>query len=192
MYAVIRTGGKQYKVAPEDVLQIEKIDGAAGDAVQFADVLMIGGEGEPAVGAPLVAGAAVSAEVVEQGRGPKVIIFKKRRRQNYRRKKGHRQDLTTVRILEIFTDGKAPVLVAKESSEPAAVSEAKPAKPRAKKPAAEAGAEAPANAAAQAPEMKAPAPEAEVKKAKAAKPKAEEGAEPKAAAPKKPRAKKAE
>ena len=152
MYAVIRTGGKQYKVAPEDVLQIEKIDGAAGDAVQFADVLMIGGEGEPAVGAPLVAGAAVSAEVVEQGRGPKVIIFKKRRRQNYRRKKGHRQDLTTVRILEIFTDGKAPVLVAKESSEPAAVSEAKPAKPRAKKPAAEAGAEAPANAAAQAPE----------------------------------------
>ncbi len=186
MYAVIRTGGKQYKVAPEDVLQIEKIDGAAGDAVQFADVLMIGGEGEPAVGAPLVAGAAVSAEVVEQGRGAKVIIFKKRRRQNYRRKKGHRQDLTTVRILEIFTDGKAPVLAAKESSEPAAGRrEAKPAKPRAKKPAAEAGAEAPANAAA-------PAPEAEVKKAKAAKPKAEEGAEPKAAAPKKPRAKKAE
>ena len=183
MYAVIRTGGKQYKVAPEDVLQIEKIDGAAGDAVQFADVLMIGGEGEPAVGAPLVAGAAVSAEVVEQGRGPKVIIFKKRRRQNYRRKKGHRQDLTTVRILEIFTDGKAPVLAAKESSEPAG--EAKPAKARAKKPAAEAGAEAPANAAAQ-------APEAQVTKAKAAKPKAEEGAEPKAAAPKKPRAKKAE
>ena len=188
MYAVIRTGGKQYKVAPEDVLQIEKIDGAAGDAVQFADVLMIGGEGEPAVGAPLVAGAAVSAEVVEQGRGPKVIIFKKRRRQNYRRKKGHRQDLTTVRILEIFTDGKAPVLAAKESSEPAAATEAKPAKPRAKKPAAEAGAPAIATA----PEVKAPAPEAEVKKAKAAKPKAEEGAEPKAAAPKKPRAKKAE
>lgn len=187
MYAVIRTGGKQYKVAPEDVLQIEKIDGAAGDAVQFADVLMIGGEGEPAVGAPLVAGAAVSAEVVEQGRGAKVIIFKKRRRQNYRRKKGHRQDLTTVRILEIFTDGKAPVLAAKEGSEPAAgaASEDKPAKPRAKKPAAEAGAEAPANAAA-------PSPEAEVKKAKGAKPAAEEGTEPKAAAPKKPRAKKAE
>jgi large subunit ribosomal protein L21 len=196
MYAVIRTGGKQYKVAPEDVLQIEKIDGAAGDAVQFSDVLMIGGEGEPAVGAPLVAGAAVSAEVVEQGRGPKVIIFKKRRRQNYRRKKGHRQDLTTVRILEIFTDGKAPALAAKESSKPApaseAAGEAKPAKPRAKKPAAEAAAEAPAKAAAPAPEVKAPAPEAEVKKPKAAKPKAEEGAEPKAAAPKKPRAKKAE
>jgi large subunit ribosomal protein L21 len=124
--------------------------------------------------------------VVEQGRGPKGIIFKKRRRQNYRRKKGHRQDLTTVRILEIFTDGKAPVLAAKESGEPAgAAGEAKPAKPRAKKPAAEAGAEAPANAAAQ-------APGAEVTKAKAAKPKAEESAEPKAAAPKKPRAKKAE
>ncbi len=114
MYAVIRTGGKQYKVAPQDVLQIEKIEGAAGEAVQFPDVLMVAGEGEPSVGAPLVSGAVVSAEVVEQGRGPKIIIFKKRRRQNYRRKRGHRQDLTTVRILEIFTDGRAPVL-AKES-----------------------------------------------------------------------------
>ncbi len=186
MYAVIRTGGKQYKVAPEDVLQIEKIEGAAGETVQFPDVLMVGGEGEPTVGAPLVAGAAVSAEVVEQGRGAKIIIFKKRRRQNYRRKNGHRQDLTTVRIVEIFTDGKAPALPAKESkAAPAAEAavEAVPAKPRAKKPAAE----APANAAAST-----PAPEAEVKKAKAAKPKAEEGAEAKPAAPKKPRAKKAE
>jgi large subunit ribosomal protein L21 len=108
MYAVIRTGGKQYKVAPEDVLQIEKIDGAAGDAVNFPDVLMVAGEGEPHVGAPLVSGALVSAEVVEQGRGPKIIIFKKKRRQNYRRKKGHRQELTTVKILEIVTDGRAP------------------------------------------------------------------------------------
>ncbi len=108
MYAVIRTGGKQYKVAPQDVLQIEKIEGAAGDAVRFADVLMVGGEGEPHFGLPLVAGAAVSAEVVEQGRGPKVIIFKKKRRQNYRRKRGHRQNLTTVRILEILTGGKTP------------------------------------------------------------------------------------
>ena len=108
MYAVIRTGGKQYKVAPEDVLQIEKIDGAAGEAVQFGDVLMVGGEGEPVFGAPLVSGATVSAEVVEQGRGPKVIIFKKRRRQNYRRKRGHRQEFTLVRITEILTDGKKP------------------------------------------------------------------------------------
>ena len=101
MYAVIRTGGKQYKVAPEDVLQIEKIEGAAGDKVTFSDVLMVAGEGSPRVGSPLVAGASVSAEVVEQGRGPKIIIFKKKRRQNYRRKKGHRQDLTTVKIVEI-------------------------------------------------------------------------------------------
>ena len=107
MYAVIRTGGKQYKVAPQDVLQIEKVEGAAGDAVSFPDVLMVAGEGEPQLGSPLVAGAAVSAEVVEQGRGPKVIIFKKKRRQNYRRKRGHRQELTTVRILEILTGGKA-------------------------------------------------------------------------------------
>jgi large subunit ribosomal protein L21 len=130
MYAVIRTGGKQYKVAPQDVLQIEKIEGAAGDAVRFFDVLMVGGEGEPRFGSPLVAGAAVSAEVVEQGRGPKIIIFKKRRRQNYRRKKGHRQDLTTVRILEIFAEGQAP---ANTEAAPAAAGEAKPAKARTKK-----------------------------------------------------------
>jgi large subunit ribosomal protein L21 len=132
MYAVIRTGGKQYKVAPQDELQIEKIEGAAGDAVNFADVLMVAGEGEPVVGAPLVSGALVSAEVVEQGRGPKIIIFKKKRRQNYRRKKGHRQDLTTVRILEILTDGRAPsraATVAKSEAETSA-------------PASESGAEA--------------------------------------------------
>ncbi len=108
MYAVIRTGGKQYKVAPEDTLQIEKIEGEEGDTVAFSEVLMIGGEGEPAFGTPTVDGATVSAEVVEQGRGPKIIVFKKKRRQNYRRKKGHRQDLTTVRILEILTAGKKP------------------------------------------------------------------------------------
>jgi large subunit ribosomal protein L21 len=143
MYAVIRTGGKQYKVAPQDVLQIEKIEGTAGDAVQFPDVLMVAGEGEPSVGAPLVAGATVSAEVVEQTRGPKIIIFKKRRRQNYRRKGGHRQDLTTVRILEILTGGNAPA--AKEAS-PAAqhgegAGEAKAPKARAKKVEADAAAE---------------------------------------------------
>jgi large subunit ribosomal protein L21 len=108
MYAVIRTGGKQYKVAPQDVLQIEKIEGSAGDAVNFPDVLMVAGEGEPDFGAPLVSGALVSAEVLEQARGPKIIVFKKKRRQNYRRKKGHRQELTTVRILEILTGGRSP------------------------------------------------------------------------------------
>jgi large subunit ribosomal protein L21 len=135
MYAVIRTGGKQYKVAPQDVLQIEKIEGAAGDTVNFSDVLMVAGEGAPTFGAPLVSGAAVSAEVVEQGRGPKVIIFKKKRRQNYRRKRGHRQELTTVRILEILTDGKAPVKAAKAKPAEASTAEAPAAeakKPRAK------------------------------------------------------------
>ncbi|MFZ1106936.1 MAG: 50S ribosomal protein L21 [Rhodomicrobium sp.] len=134
MYAVIRTGGKQYKVAPEDVLQIEKIEGAAGDAVRFPDVLMVAGDGEPKFGAPLVSGAAVAAEVVEQGRGPKVIIFKKKRRQNYRRKRGHRQELTTVRILEILTDGKAAEGEAKQAkpAKDEAAAEA-PKKPRAKK-----------------------------------------------------------
>ena len=130
MYAVIRTGGKQYKVAPEDVLQIEKIEADAGDAVNFSDVLMVAGEGEPQFGAPLVSGALVSAEVVEQGRGPKIIIFKKKRRQNYRRKRGHRQELTTVRILEILTDGKAPAKSAKAKPDDASAAET-PAKPRA-------------------------------------------------------------
>jgi large subunit ribosomal protein L21 len=105
MYAVIRTGGKQYKVAPEDVLQIEKIGGAAGETVTFHDVLMVSDDGQANIGAPLVTGASVAAEVVEQTRGPKIIIFKKKRRQNYRRKNGHRQDLTTVRILGISTGG---------------------------------------------------------------------------------------
>src|SRR5258706_13369203 len=108
MYAVIRTGGKQYKVAPQDVLQIEKIEGAAGDAVNFSDVLMVAGDGDPHVWAPLVFGALGSAEVVGQARGPKIIIFKKKRGQNYRRKRGHRQDLTTVRGSQVPHGGAAP------------------------------------------------------------------------------------
>jgi large subunit ribosomal protein L21 len=136
MYAVIRTGGKQYKVAPQDVLQIEKIEGAAGDAVRFSDVLMVGGDGEPRFGSPLISGAAVSAEVVEQGRGPKIIIFKKRRRQNYRRKRGHRQDLTTVRILEILAEGSTRAqaeAVPAAATPDAGAKETKPAKARPKK-----------------------------------------------------------
>ena len=136
MYAVIRTGGKQYKVAPPHLLQTENIEGAAGQPVSFSDVLMVAGEGGPTVGAPLVSGAAISAEVVEQGRGPKVIIFKKKRRQNYRRKRGHRQELTTVRILEILTDGKAPAKAAKAKPAEASAAEAPAAEakePRAKK-----------------------------------------------------------
>ena len=101
MFAVIRTGGKQYKVAKDDLLEIEKIEAKAGDKVDLGEVLMVGGEGAPKVGSPLVAGASVKAEVVDQTRGPKLTIFKKRRRQNYRRKNGHRQDLTLVKILDI-------------------------------------------------------------------------------------------
>ena len=136
MYAVIRTGGKQYKVAPQDVLQIEKIEGAAGEPVSFSDVLMVAGEGGPTVRRAACFRRPVSAEVVEQGRGPKIIIFKKKRRQNYRRKRGHRQELTTVRILEILTDGKAPAKAAKAKPAEASAAEAPAAEakePRAKK-----------------------------------------------------------
>jgi large subunit ribosomal protein L21 len=100
MDAVIKTGGKQYRVAPDDVLTIEKIAGEAGAKVEFPEVLMIGGD-SPKFGTPLVSGAKVVAELVEQTRGPKVIAFKKRRRKNSRRKRGHRQDLSTVRIKSI-------------------------------------------------------------------------------------------
>jgi large subunit ribosomal protein L21 len=100
-YAVIKTGGKQYRVANDDVITIERLAGDKGGTIEFTEVLMLGGAGEPKVGAPFVNGAKVVAELVEQTRGPKVIAFKKRRRKNSRRKKGHRQDLTTVRIKEI-------------------------------------------------------------------------------------------
>lgn len=108
MYAVIRTGGKQYRVAPEDVLEIERVSGEAGDTVEFTDVLMIGGDATPEIGAPLISGATVAAELVEHLRGEKVIIFKKKRRQNYRRKQGHRQELSKIRITEILTGGAKP------------------------------------------------------------------------------------
>jgi len=101
MYAVIKTGGKQYRVAANDELAIEKLDGDAGSQVEFTEVLMIGGAGEPKVGKPLIAGAKVLAELVEQTRGPKLIAFKKRRRKNSRRKNGHRQHLSLVRIKDI-------------------------------------------------------------------------------------------
>ncbi|MBL8572440.1 MAG: 50S ribosomal protein L21 [Hyphomicrobiaceae bacterium] len=97
MFAVIKTGGKQYKVAANDVITIEKLDQEAGAKVVFDEVLMV----NTTIGAPTVAGASVLAEVVEQTRGPKVIAFKKRRRKNSRRKRGHRQDLTIVKITEI-------------------------------------------------------------------------------------------
>ncbi len=105
MYAVIKTGGKQYRVAADDVLKVEKLDGEPGASVNFAEVLMLGGNGGVTVGKPTISGATVTAEILEQGRGPKLINFKKRRRKNSRRKKGHRQDLTTVRIMEVLGAG---------------------------------------------------------------------------------------
>jgi large subunit ribosomal protein L21 len=102
MYAVIKTGGKQYRVTADEVLTIEKIGGQAGALVEFTEVLMVAGTAEPKIGAPNLSGAKVTAEVVEQGRAPKVIAFKKRRRKNSRRKRGHRQEQTTVRIKEII------------------------------------------------------------------------------------------
>ena len=102
MFAIIRTGGKQYRVSANDTLRVEKVAGDAGATVEFTEVLMVGGEGAPKIGTPFLSGAKVTAEVVLQGRADKVIAFKKRRRKNSRRKRGHRQELTTVKIRDII------------------------------------------------------------------------------------------
>lgn len=155
MFAVIKTGGKQYKVAKDDVIVIEKLEGEAGAAVSFDSVLMVGEGAETKAGAPFVEGASVAAEVVEQTRGDKVLIFKKKRRKNHRRLNGHRQDLTVVRITDILTDGKK------------AAAKAKKAAPKTEEaPKADAGAEAPAK---EAPAKEAPAKKATAKKATAKK-----------------------
>jgi large subunit ribosomal protein L21 len=107
MFAVFKTGGKQYRVAAEDVLKVDKVKGEPGEIVEFGEVLVVGGD-NVTLGAPTVSGATVAAEVLEQARGPKIIAFKKRRRKNSRRKIGHRQEFTLVRITEILTDGKKP------------------------------------------------------------------------------------
>jgi large subunit ribosomal protein L21 len=107
MFAVFRTGGKQYRVAAEDVLKVDKIKGEPGEVVEFGEVLIVGGD-SVTLGAPTVAGAMVAAQVLEQGRGAKIIAFKKRRRKNSRRKIGHRQEFTLLRITEILTDGNKP------------------------------------------------------------------------------------
>jgi large subunit ribosomal protein L21 len=112
MFAVIKTGGKQYRVAADDMLKVEKVAGNPGEIVQFGEVLVVGGD-SVTLGAPTVAGASVAAEVLEQGRGPKIIAFKKRRRKNSRRKRGHRQEFTLVRITEILTDGQTPTKAAR-------------------------------------------------------------------------------
>jgi large subunit ribosomal protein L21 len=160
MFAVIRTGGKQYRVAPNDIIEIERIAGEPGDIVELGEVLLLGGD-SPQTGSPTIAGALVAAELVDHIRGDKIIVFKKKRRKNYRRKNGHRQLLTMLRITEILTDGNKPsaTKVARpepkakvEKPEAAAKPKAKPAKapaakkaapakkPAAKKPAAKAAA----------------------------------------------------
>ena len=101
MFAVIRTGGKQYKVASGDVIEVEKLEGENGATLTLDQVLMVFDGGTATVGTPIVAGATVTAELVRQARGPKIIIFKKKRRQNYRRKNGHRQEVTVLRITGI-------------------------------------------------------------------------------------------
>jgi large subunit ribosomal protein L21 len=169
MFAVIKTGGKQYRVAAEDVLQIDKVKGDPGEIIQFGEVLVLGGD-EVKLGLPTIAGASVAAEVLEQGRGPKIIAFKKRRRKNSRRKRGHRQEFTLVRVTEILTDGAKPT----KSAAPRA------AKPKAAKP---------ESAEPESAESKsAKAESAKSAKSKAAKPKA---AKSKAAKPKRDAAPKA-
>ena len=139
MFAVIRTGGKQYRVAAEDVIKVEKVKGDPGEIVQFGEVLVVGGD-SVSLGQPTVAGASVAAEVLEQGRGPKIIAFKKRRRKNSRRKRGHRQEFTLIRVTEILTDGAKPTKTARPKPEPkpvaaapAAAEEAESAETRAPK-----------------------------------------------------------
>lgn len=138
MYAVIKTGGKQYRVAADDVIQVERLAAQPGEIVEIKDVLMLGGSGEPMIGAPLVEGASVAAEVVEQTRGPKLVVYKKRRRKHYQRRNGHRQLLTTVKITEILTDGRKPAeaKAAKDDTgaepKPAKAAKAKAAKPAVK------------------------------------------------------------
>ncbi|WP_448950144.1 50S ribosomal protein L21 [Labrys neptuniae] len=112
MFAVIKTGGKQYRVNQNDVLRIEKLDAKVGEIVVFPEILAVGGDAGLTFGAPTVAGASVAAEVVEQDRDDKVIAFKKRRRQNSKRKRGHRQHQTVVRISEILTGGAKPAKAA--------------------------------------------------------------------------------
>lgn len=101
MFAVIKTGGKQYRVAANDVITVEKLEAEAGSTIDLNEVLMVGSDAGVQVGAPTIAGASVKAEVVAHPRGPRLIIFKKKRRKHYRRRNGHRQDLTQLRITEI-------------------------------------------------------------------------------------------
>src|SRR4051794_13259167 len=153
MFAVIKTGGRQYRVVPNDVLEIGKIAGDVGTIVQLGEVLVVGGD-TPVLGTPTVAGATVAAEVLDHKRGPKVIAFKKRRRKNSRRKRGYRDEITVLRVTEILTDNKQPTVGPRPKKE----------KPVAAAPAEGDEAEAPKKTA----KKKAPAKKAAAKPAKAA------------------------
>ena len=160
MFAVIKTGGRQYRVVPDDVLEIGKIAGDVGTIVQLGEVLLVGGD-SPVLGAPTVAGATVAAEVLDHKRGPKVIAFKKRRRKNSRRKRGYRDEITVLRITEILTENAKPSVgprpkrekvVAKPAEDgdeaPKAAKKAAPKKAAAKAPAKADAKKAPAKKAA--------------------------------------------
>lgn len=143
MFAVIKTGGKQYRVSPSQLVKVEKVAGNAGEVIEFKEVLIVGEGEKTTIGTPVIADALVTAEVVEQVRAPKVIAFKKRRRQNSKRIRGHRQELTIVRISEILTGGAKPkkaatkpVEAAKPAEKVAKPAAAKAAAPKAEKPAA--------------------------------------------------------
>ncbi|AMN39031.1 50S ribosomal protein L21 [Rhodoplanes sp. Z2-YC6860] len=123
MFAVIKAGGKQYRVVEDQVLKVEGVEGEPGTIVQIGEVIMLGGD-KPEIGKPTISGASVAVEIVEHGRGRKVIAFKKRRRKNSRRKRGHRQDFVLIRISEILTGGAKPSKGPKPKPEP----KAKPAK----------------------------------------------------------------
>ena len=141
MFAVIRTGGKQYRVAAEDIIRVDRVNGQPGEIVEFGEVLVVGGDA-PQLGTPTVSGATVAGEVLQHTRGDKVIAFKKRRRKNSRRKRGYRHEFSVVRITEILTGGAKPSKTAaprpkreaKPKAQAEATAEAKPAKTRAKKP----------------------------------------------------------
>jgi len=142
MFAVIKTGGKQYRVSADEKIKVARVPGEPGDIVEFGEVLVLGGDNLQ-LGTPTVSGVTVAGEVVAQDRGPKIIAFKKRRRKNSRRKRGYREEFTLVRITEILTDGKKPEKKAKPERPPAeaasgetqAAAEPKASKPAAKKPA---------------------------------------------------------
>ena len=142
MFAVIRAGGKQYRVAAEDVIRIDRVNGEPGEVIEFGEVLLLGGD-TPQIGAPTISGATVAGEVLQHTRGDKVIAFKKRRRKNSRRKRGYRHEFSVIRITEILTDGvkpsKTPPARPKREPKPKSASEtaegeaeAKPAKAKSK------------------------------------------------------------